>query len=716
MARPRRLLFSRRSVGLALALLLLLAFVPPAWVLHHVYRDDSDLPDIEPFIRFELPTTGEVYDARGTVLISVAQQYRRMVSWEEVPPVLRDAIVVTEDKNFFSHSGVDYSVLPRVLQKSIVRSVATWWSGAGDFRLRLPQGGSTITQQLVRGFFLANRAGAEDGTALFRRGLAPRLMSVPLGVPATNKILRKLEEVRLALWVEREMTRRYGSKERAKREIFRRYASFIYMGNGRYGFEAASQYYFGKRLATYTEQDAGKAALLAGIGKSPRDYAPLPGRPEPLRRRNEILTLMENGGYITAGVASRARAEPVRVVAASPIKTEASAAIGSVFDELRQRGGGRFGVAELFLGEVSVGATVDERVQTIVNEALEDGLSLYEGRHPEAEGRIQGSVVVLRNRDAAILAEAGGREVYRERHNAYPDFNRVTQSMRQPGSAWKPIVYLAAFRGGLGLDSIVPDEPISVPTRVEGGVKWIANYDNRFKGPMPARQALAESRNTVAVWILREIGMEEVIRTARNLGIHSPLQPYLSSALGASEVRLLELANAYRALASGVRAEPHVIARVSDASGQVLYRAATPAGRIDTLGLGAIQEGLRGVVRLPGGTAHALDSRAFPIPVMGKTGTTNDFRDALFVGSTYGPEGITVAVRIGFDDNRTLGPGETGGRTALPVFREIMLRVYGDSLMGPPPHFPHAIEEGIDGYLAATHVATATPARPPVRP
>jgi penicillin-binding protein 1A len=697
-----RSVWSRRGVRIALLMLLALAVLPPVWVLHHIYSDDSDLPNIEPFIRFELPTTGEVYDARGTVLISVAQQYRQMVSYEEVPVIVRDAILATEDKNFFSHSGVDYGVLPRVIERSIVRSVATWWSGDGDLKLRLPQGGSTLTQQLVRGYFLTERTRLEDGTTLFHRGLAPRLMAVPLGVPATNKILRKLEEVRLSLWVEREMKRRYGSKEKAKREIFSRYASFIYMGNGRYGLAAASEYYFGKSLSSYTSRDAGKAALLAGISKSPRDYAPVAGDPEPLRRRNEILTQMASEGYISADVARRARAEPVRVVAVSPVKTHASAAIGSVFDELRLHGGARFGVTALFLGRVSVATTVDERVQTIVNTALEDGLALYGQRHPKAKGRIQGSVVVLRNRDAAILAEAGGREVYNGRHNAYSDYNRVTESMRQPGSAWKPIVYLAAFRDGLGLDSIVLDEPISVPTEVEGGIKWIANYDNRFEGPIPARQALAEPRNAVAVWITREIGVEDVIRTARDLGIHSPLKRYLSTALGASEVRLLELAGAYRAIASGLRAEPYVVARVTDASGTVLYRAAERSGVIDTTGLSEIQEGLRGVVRIPGGTAQSLSNRDFPIPVMGKTGTTNDFRDALFVGSTYGPEGITVAVRIGFDDNRTLGANETGARTALPVFREIMLRVYGDSLVGPVPAFPQAIEEGIDGYLATT--------------
>ena len=653
----------------------LLPLVLTTWGLaHHIYFDRSDVPDLEPFIRFELSTIGKVYDARGTVLVELAREYRQIVSYEEVPPVLRHAILAAEDKNFFAHSGVDYRALPRVLYKTAMSSVGAWWKGDG-FRLRLPQGGSTLTQQLVRGYFLRDRWSRENDSTLFRDTLTVRLLSVVVGVPTTNKLFRKLEEVRLALWLEEAMSRRFGSRERAKREIFARSASFNYLGNGRYGFAAGSEYYFGKSLSSYTTEDAGKAALLAGITKAPRDYLPVPGDPRPLRRRNEILALMARNGYIPEDLAKRSQAEPVLVAKAqnSPVKTHAPAAIDTVFDELRQHGAGRFGVEDLFQGRISVHATVDQRMQTIVNEALETGLALYEKRHPQAKGLIQGSVVVLRNADAAILAEAGGRYFYKNRHARYSDFNRATGSLRQAGSAWKPMVYLAAFRQGLKLDTTVPDEPIAVPMGADRPVKWIANYDNEFKGPIPMRQALAESRNAVAVWITREIGLDRVIRTSRELGIRTPLQPYITTALGASEVRLLELAGAYRAMASGILAEPYIIDRVTGASGEVLYEAARTALEFNSSHLNLIQEGLRGVVRIPKGTAHSLYGRDFPIPVMGKTGTTSDFRDALFVGSTYGPQGVTVAVRIGFDDNRPLGDKETGGRAALPIFREIML-------------------------------------------
>jgi len=309
---------------------------------------------------------------------------------------------------------------------------------------------------------------------------------------------------------------------------------------------------------------------------------------------------------------------------------------------------------------------------------------------------------VLRNRDASILAETGGRQFYRERSALYSDFNRVTQSLRQPGSTMKPMVYLAAFRqGGFSLDSIVPDEPIGVPGGEKQTTKWIANSDKQFRGLISVREALAESRNTVAIWLTGQIGIASVLDTSRALGVKTRLQPYLATALGASEVNLLELANAYRTIASGIFAEPYAIRKIVRATGEVAadHERNRSGINVSDSALVLVQEGLRGAVRIPSGTAHALDPSVFPIAVMGKTGTTNEFRDALFVGSTYGRDGITVAVRLGFDDNRSLGSTATGGRLALPVFKEIMLKVYREKLVGPVPAFPAQMERNIDDYL-----------------
>jgi penicillin-binding protein 1A len=685
-------------------------------ILFYVNFGRSDLPDLEAFFRFEPPTIGHVYDAQGQVLIQLARERRQVIQYKDIPEVVRQAILSAEDENFFSHSGVDYSVFLRVLAKSNPRAILSRHKNslAGvppERALVFPQGGSTITQQLVRGYFLQKLTSTENAAVVQHHGFLPRVLACFIGAPSTNKLLRKLEEMRLSLWIEKEMEKHYESKQRAKEELFARYASFIYLGNGRYGFAAASQFYFGKSIDTFTPDDADKAALLAGITKSPGEYAPTGSDlQKPLRRRNQILALMAANHFISSLTARRFQQIPIHVATHAMEPIAAPAAAENVLEELKALAvhlspsdSPEIGVRQLLDGHIQVYSTIDNRIQFIANTALDDGLKLYEQRHARSVGLIQGSVVVLRNSDAAILAESGGRGLYKGHNTSYSDYNRVTQSIRQPGSAMKPIVYLAAFRqGAVDLDTLVPDEPIAVVVARNRPLKWISNFDGEFKGMIPARQALAESRNAVAVWLAEQIGMASVLKTAQDLGIRTRLQPYPTTALGASEVSLLELANAFRMMASGVLADPHVIDRIEHTRGTVVYRFESPCCARTTAdsGLSMIQEGLRGVVRIPSGTAHALDSLAFPIPVMGKTGTTSNYRDALFVGSTYGPDGITVAVRIGFDDNRTLGRQETGGRAALPVFREIMLKIYQEKLVGPAPPFPVDMEKSIDAYLS----------------
>jgi penicillin-binding protein 1A len=683
---------------------------------HHVYFNRTSLPDIEPFARFEFPAIGCIYDADDRPLIELAREYRRITNYEDLPPIVRDAIIAAEDKRFFSHSGVDYTTIPRVLSKVRIGALVSHLiRSAGQEEVNssgiFPQGGSTITQQLVRGHFLQKLTARENSEPLLHEALLLRGLSYVIGPRSVNKLFRKLEEMRLSLWVEEEMQKRFGTRRLAKEEILARYASFVYMGNGQYGIARAAEYYFGRPIATFTVDDADKAALLAGIAKSPRTYAPdakETGRI--LRRRNHILALMARNGFISPDVVREAQQRQLQVTTRHNDKMlQTAAVVENVLQELKALSAD-FSLEDLLQGRIHVYSTVDARVQQIMNEALEHGLELYEKRHPAFKGLIQGSVIVLRNRDASILAETGGRQFYKGRSASYSDFNRVTQSLRQPGSAMKPIVYLAAFRQGtFTLDSMVPDEPIVVPDRGQQRTKWISNYDGQFKGVMPLREALAESRNAVAIWVTERIGINSILRTSWSLGIHTPLQPYASTALGASEVNLLELANAYRAMASGIITQPYIVRKIVRDSGEVAADKVGKRSSVDLYddALSLIQEGLRGVVRIPTGTAHALDSGDFPIAVMGKTGTTNEFRDALFIGSTYGPEGITVAVRIGFDDNHSLGPKETGDRAALPVFREIMLRVYREKLAGPVPEFPAQMEQNIKAYLKGDSAGTA---------
>jgi penicillin-binding protein 1A len=383
--------------------------------LHHLYFDRRNLPDLEAFTRFEFPTIGHVYDTNGQPLIELAREYRQITQYADIPPIVRDAILATEDRHFFSHNGVDYFSIPRVLGKvrvgALVKRLAT--GGRHDNasgRAIFPQGGSTITQQLVRGDFLQRQTSQENSYQLRSVGLVPRALASLIGARNVNMVLRKREEIRLSLWLEAQMRERFGSKRRSKEEIFARYASFVYLGNGQYGFARAAEYYFGRSLSTFTADDADKAALLAGIAKSPRDYAPDANETGPiLRRRNQILLLMAADGFISPNRMAGAEQRPLPVVARHVSRVlQSSAVVEHVLDDLKAEHAD-LGIDDLLQGRIQVYSTADIRVQRIVNDALEHGLQQYERRHLSARGVIQGSVVVLKNADGSILAETGGR-------------------------------------------------------------------------------------------------------------------------------------------------------------------------------------------------------------------------------------------------------------------------------------------------------------------
>ena len=228
--------------------------------LHYIYFDRTNLPDVEAFIRFDCPGIGHVYDNKAESLVELSREHRRMIQYDEIPPIVRDAILAAEDKNFFSHGGVDYSRIPRVLEKVRIKTILTRLTRVGradkaESLVMLRQGGSTITQQLVRAYYLRSLTDKENGNQL-RSGV----LSYVVGARSAKKLARKLEEIRLAVWIEQEMSVRFGSKQRGKEEILARYASFLYMGSGQYGFATAAEYYFGRPLASFTAEDADIAA------------------------------------------------------------------------------------------------------------------------------------------------------------------------------------------------------------------------------------------------------------------------------------------------------------------------------------------------------------------------------------------------------------------------------------------------------------------------
>src|SRR4030095_4748979 len=333
----------------------------------------------------------------------------------------------------FAQDGVDLLSRPRVSGRVRFTAWATRLAPGGrrdntPGPAIFPQGGSTITQQLVRGVFLQRQTAQENSYQLRTAGWGPRMLSSLIGARNVNMMIRKREEIRLSLWIEQDMRVRFGSKRRAKEEILARYASFVYMGGGQYGFGRAAGYYFGRRLVTFTADDADKAALLAGIAKSPRDYAPSATDTRPiLRRRNQILALMSAQHVLSVNVMNEAQQRRLtRLTARSMQPFQSAAVVDHVLDEL-QAIHAALSIDDLLQGRIQVYSTVDARAQRIVGDALEHGLERYELRHPAARGIVQGSVVVLNNRDGSILAEAGGRRVYRGRATSYSDFNRVRQ-------------------------------------------------------------------------------------------------------------------------------------------------------------------------------------------------------------------------------------------------------------------------------------------------
>jgi penicillin-binding protein 1A len=664
-------------------------------VFYKLYIQSYEKPDLQRFFDFTPPAAGTFYDTRGDELLSLAVEYRTVIRYDEIPPVLEHALMAAEDKRFWNHGGIDWRANLRaawnVFEASVNGSIHS-----GRPRLVFTQGASTLDQQLVKLL------------------LVPELMAQERSSHSKDKLWklnRKIHEMRLAMWMNRELEKAYGSKRKAKEEILSRYMSLVYLGHsyrspdqGRYGFKAAAQYYFGKNLSDITVPEA---ALLAGMIKSPTRYAPKPDEEHNklvAKRRNEVIDLMLRAQFIAPDSVALFKEQPLVVPAKIRFTTIAPHAVGSAIRELRKIG---FSADSVAVGAYNPHLTTDRRIQAIVNEALDSGLAVYQARHPEATMRAQGAVIVLRNSDAAVLAEAGGRfndgdSVYAR----YTDFNRATQAVRQPGSSFKPVVYTTALTHGWKFESLVNDAPICVRMGAGRPQKCISNYDGKYKGWIPLRQCLSESRNACTVWLARRLELQNILDLAQAAGITTELEKYPTTALGASAVRLIDLANVFRTLTTGYYVEPYRVSTITNRRDSVIYRV-PERERVtvfsDTVAT-IVQELLRSPVRLPHGTAAALDNTrmGFPVQVMGKTGTTNDFRDARFIGVTPGPEGIVIAIWIGVDNYQTLGEKESGARIAIPIFAQIVKRLIADSVITVWPQMPEAVEHNIDRYLGKT--------------
>ncbi len=562
------------------------------------------------------------------------QQERMIVPLTQAPKVLVDAVLAAEDARFFTHAGVD----PLAVLRAALTNVR---SG------RVVQGGSTITQQTVKNLYLTQER-------TWWRKIREALMSVILDS-------------------------RY-SKDR----ILEVYLNAVYLGQrgsvSICGVQAASRYFFGRNVA---DLSLAEAATLAGLIRNPGGYNPFAHPDRAVERRNTVLDAMLDLGFADKAAVSRAKAEPLRVGSGGAGYAQAPYVVDLVRAQL----------AELHSDEVlsqnglEIHTTIDSLVQASAEEALERGLARLEAENPvvrrqKQRRRLQGCVIVTDPRSGAILGLVGGRD--------YQDsqFNRATQAHRQPGSCFKPFVYLAAFQaamaakdGGLTPASILDDSPFEL---VSGGRTWRpANYDETFQGPISARAALEESRNVPTVRAAQAVGIGRVIAAAKACGFTENFAPLPSLALGAQEVTPLELATAYGTLATlGRNVPPRILESLATQDGrQPLKRVRDAREAVAPAAAYLVDDVLRGV--LTRGTAASASALGFRGDAAGKTGTTDDTRDAWFVGFT--PE-VLALVWVGYDDNAKTGL--TGATGALPIWVDLMMhsqhRWAGSTFAEPP--------------------------------
>ncbi|MEE9530366.1 MAG: penicillin-binding protein 1A [Syntrophobacteria bacterium] len=599
----------RRKRTLVLAALVLLAGIVCGSALGAFLTLSHDLPGIQELENFRPSSVTKLLSAEGKVIGEFFVEKRVPVDLEEIPPYLRQAIVATEDRRFYEHAGLDWRGIGRALLKDI---------RAGRFK----EGGSTITQQLAKVLFLNPE----------------------------KTISRKLKEALLALQIER----RY-----RKDEILTLYLNQIYLGGGAYGVEAAANGYFGKHV---WELGLAECALIAGLPRGPTFYSPLINQDRAVSRRAFVLRNLLDTGYITEEQYQQAVKEPLRLASRSSAGTMAPYFVSFVRPQLEEI----LGENLLYRGGLTIQTTIKEHWQGVAKEALQNGLAALEARHrTEDEGteQPQGAVIILDAHTGMIRAMVGGRNYESSQ------FNRATQAYRQPGSAFKPIIYAYALEKGYTQADRIWDAPVSYPQA--GGKVWEPqNYSGRFEGEITLRKGLEISENIVTIKLLERLGPSPVVDFAHHLGIGSVLRSNLSLALGTSEVILLELASAYQVFANGgIWVEPSGIVEVLDHNGRSLWKPVPASRLVLSQESGYIlTDMLKGVIQR--GTGRAASHLTWPLA--GKTGTTEKSRDALFVG--YSPALVT-AVWVGKDRGSSLGEKETGARAALPVWRTIMEKV-----------------------------------------
>jgi 1A family penicillin-binding protein len=561
---------------------------------------------------------GRILDRGDRFLGRIAIVRRVNVPLDAIPLHVRQAFLATEDRRFYEHNGLDW--------RGLFRAAAT---NIRHFGVR--EGFSTITMQVARNSFLVKMRGGRT-------------------------LRRKFIELRLTRLIEGELT---------KDQILELYLNLIYLGNGMNGVEAASRDLFGKSVSKTTISEG---AVLAALPKGPSAYTPRDHPDRALRRRNLVLSLMAQEGYLTPGEAATASRQ--RLVVAEdewrpntgnePLALDAVRVfIDSILPDALQQ------------GDVTVYTTLDLNAQKAADRAVLRQAAVVSRETRYSGGRVtepaQGALVAMDPRTGDIRALVGGRRSKR-------GFNRAFRARRQPGSAFKPFVYAAALRAGMTPATLVDDEPVEV---MQGRTVWRpANYEGNYIGTITLTKALAVSSNAAAVRVSQTVGIPNVIEAARRNGIGSPLPSYPAIALGAVDITPLELVAAYAPFANGgLRVHPRLVRRIEAADGTVLWAAETvrPDTVMDPRDAYQLTSMLRGVV--DNGTARTLREAGVKGAVAGKTGTTNNAADVWFVG--YTPT-LVAGVWFGYDTPKQIAPHASGGHLAAPAWADFYLNGWNE--------------------------------------
>jgi penicillin-binding protein 1A len=611
-----------------------------AWFIRDMVTGLPDIASIRQVGSMAQATV--LFDAEDRPSFTIFREQRIEVPLSGMSPHLVSAIVSMEDQRFYEHKGVD---LVRVL-------------GAAVNNLRegrRAQGGSTLTQQLARQSFLT----------------------------ADKTVRRKLMEIIVAARLEREFT---------KEQILQLYLNKVYFGDGLYGVEAASLGYFGKPAA---DLDVAEAALLAGLVKSPSSYAPTVDLERALARRNLVLEQMRGARAIDDATFEAAVQSPV--VLSDALRREES--FGLYFkEEVRKQLVQQFGWERVYQGGLKVYTTIDPLMQKSAESEVARTLTEIEkrqlrGRREAAEAGeppLQAALAAMDPRTGEVRALVGGRDF------AESPFNRATQARRQPGSAFKPFVYAAALEAGYSPATLLTDLSDPIMT-LEGA--WVPEDEHLESPSMTMRTALRTSSNRAAVRMLDEVGIPEAVRYAKQLGVGSvPSVPSL--ALGSGEVTLLSMTAAYGAFANaGMLPQPRLIRRVEDASGAVLFESQPAQERAVSEATAYLMTTMLADV-INSGTAWPARREGFTLPAAGKTGTTNDYHDAWFVG--YTPK-LVAGVWVGYDQPKTIVSQGYAGELAVPMWGRFMrtaTRDHGTGWFSPPRNITSVTICRLSGQLA----------------